>query len=349
MGAFPGKRGPRHAELGWATRPGSLGACASARQVQVGPVDSASVIEILLAELRRLRAEGVESVPMGPESESRLRELLAGARGPAGSSPSSAPVAARPSPVQPAPARHGAEPARSSPDPAVAKPRAPAPEADPLPDPPVVELPAGGSRSERWAALRERLEACPEARRRRRQGAAAFAGHGTAEPDLLVVAEHPDEHEELTGDPFAGPSGEILGKALRAMGLGMDRVHLTYVVRWRPVLPSRLGTRPATAREVAYCLPYLRAQVAALAPKAVVALGKGPLNALAAAPEPLLITRERGVWREAMGVALLPTFQPSYLLHNPSNKAKREFWEDLLSVMERLGLPISERQRGFYR
>lgn len=308
-------------------------------------MDSASVIEILLSELRRLRAEGVESVPLATESESRLRVLLAGASGESGS-PRVATEAPR-APVGPAPAAAAAKPSRPSPPAAAARPTAP--EADPVPDPPVVELPSAGSRAERWAALRACLEACPEARRRRPAGASAFAGHGSSEPDLLVVAEHPDEHEERSGDPFAGPAGEILGKALRAMGLGMDRVHLAHVVRWRPVLPSRVGGRPATAREVAYCLPYLRAQVDALAPRVVVALGKGPLNALVSPAEPLLITRERGVWREAMGVPVLPTFQPSYLLHNPSVKAKREFWEDMLSVMERLGLPISERQRGFYR
>jgi uracil-DNA glycosylase len=243
------------------------------------------------------------------------------------------------SPTRPAKPIPEAEPRVRKPSPS---------EVDPVPEPPVLNLPAGG-RAERWDALRTQLEACPEARRRRPPSAPAFVGYGSSEPDLLLVGEHPDEHEEATGDPFSGPSGELLAKALRAMGLALDRVHVAHVVRWRPLLPSRLGSRPPSSREIAYCLPHLRAQVEILAPKVVVAMGGVSLNALLGSGSPLRITQERGVWREALGVPLLPTYLPAYLLRNPSPKVKREFWEDLLSVMERLGLPISERQRGFYR
>jgi DNA polymerase len=312
----------------------------------VANVQAGDAIEILMLELRRLRSEGVESVPVGPEAETALRELLARARGrpaPAG------PEAAAGSPV--APMGVEGKPAESSPVQAkVAVPARKAPsQAEAMPPPPEVEVPSTGTREERWAALRAALEACPEARRRRPAGSPAHVGHGSTQPDILFVGEHPDEHEEGSGDPMSGPAGALMGKAIRAMGLSLDRVHLAPVIRWRPLLPSRLGTRPPSAAEIAYCLPYLRAQVQVLAPRVVVAMGNVPLNALAGAGQPLRITQERGVWREALGVPLLPTYLPSYLLRNPSSKVKREFWEDLLAVMERLGLPISERQRGFYR
>lgn len=310
-------------------------------------MDAADAIEILLAELRRLRAEGVESVPLGADAESRLRELTA--------KPSVSPAA----PAAPAPAKSvgrppvGDVPGSRVPEPAPAtaraQPKPAAPEPDPLPAPPTLALPAGAPREERWMALRARLEACEEARRRRPAGVGPFVGHGSTQPDLVLVTEHPEEGEEMTGDPFTGPSGELLGKAIRATGLSMDRAHLVPVLRWRPLLPSRVGSRPPTAAEVAYCLPFLRAQLEILAPRVVVALGNVPLNALVGGPEPLRITQQRGVWREAMGIPLLPTYSATYLLHNPAPKAKRAFWEDLLAVMERLGLPISERQRGFYR
>ena len=44
----------------------------------------------------------------------------------------------------------------------------------------------------------------------------------------------------------------------------------------------------------------------------------------------------------------MPTYHPSYLLRNGTNRSKRVVWEDLLLVMEKIGLPISERQRGFF-
>lgn len=283
---------------------------------------------------------------LGPEAETHLRGWIANAKGEASSPvPIPSPVAAAPR-VRTSEAVGVAKPAAAVEVPV--RVRATAPERDPVPEPPVLELPKG-DRAGRWAALRAHLEACPEARRRRAKSAPPLVGHGSLEPDVLFVGEHPDEHEEAGEGPFSGPAGELLSKALRAMGLAPDRVHVTHVVRWRPLLPSRLGSRPPTAREIAYCLPYLRAQVEILAPKVVVAMGGVSLNALADADSPLRITQERGVWREVLGVPLLPTYLPSYLLRNPSSKVKREFWEDLLSVMGRLGLPISERQRGFYR
>ncbi len=313
--------------------------------VQGAGVDASAAIEILLSELRRLRSEGVDSVPMGAEADRRLRELLGRSAGVPG--PESAP--GKPDAPR-APDLASARPPLSDTSPAGRpKTRVTATEADAMPAPPVLDLPAGKSREERWSALCARLEQCEEARRRRPAGVGPFVGHGSTQPDLLFVTEHPEEGEEVSGDPFAGPSGELLGKAIRAMGLGMDRVHLVPVLRWRPVLPSRVGSRPPTSAEIAFCLPFLRAQVEILAPRVVVALGNVPLNALAGADAPLRITQERGVWRQVSGVPLLPTYLPSYLLRNPSPKVKREFWEDLLAAMERLGLPISERQRGFYR
>lgn len=153
----------------------------------------------------------------------------------------------------------------------------------------------------------------------------------------------------MGGDPFAGPAGELFGKAIQAMGVPRERVYVAHVLRWRPLMPGGQGTRPASPGEIAFCLPYLRAQVGILAPKVIVSLGKGPLNALAGGGEPISITQARGAWREALGAPMMPTYLPSYLLRNPSPKVRREFWEDLLAVMERLGLPVSERQRGYFR
>jgi DNA polymerase len=56
----------------------------------------------------------------------------------------------------------------------------------------------------------------------------------------------------------------------------------------------------------------------------------------------------RGRWLDFGGRPLLVTYHPNYLLRSASNRSKRAVWEDLLKVMERAGLPISERQRGFF-
>jgi DNA polymerase len=57
----------------------------------------------------------------------------------------------------------------------------------------------------------------------------------------------------------------------------------------------------------------------------------------------------RGSWREFGGIPVRVTYHPSYLLRSQSDlSTKRQVWEDMLAVMERLGMPISEKQRGFF-
>ena len=56
----------------------------------------------------------------------------------------------------------------------------------------------------------------------------------------------------------------------------------------------------------------------------------------------------RGRWKEFAGKPVMVTYHPSYILRNPTNRSKRAIWEDLLQVMEKAALPISERQRGFF-
>jgi DNA polymerase len=56
----------------------------------------------------------------------------------------------------------------------------------------------------------------------------------------------------------------------------------------------------------------------------------------------------RGRWRDFGGRPLMVTYHPSYILRNQSNRSKRMIWEDLLQVMERAGLAVSEKQRGFF-
>jgi DNA polymerase len=95
------------------------------------------------------------------------------------------------------------------------------------------------------------------------------------------------------------------------------------------------------------CLPYLRAQISIIAPVVIVALGSTAVEGLFG-PQKNTISRLRGTWMEIDGVPVRPTFHPSYLLHNQNLALKRQVWEDLLAAMERLGLPISKKQQGYF-
>ena len=60
------------------------------------------------------------------------------------------------------------------------------------------------------------------------------------------------------------------------------------------------------------------------------------------------ITRLRGTFKTYRDIPLMPTFHPAYLLHNQAMSEKRKVWEDMLQVMEKAGMPISEKQRGYF-
>lgn len=154
-------------------------------------------------------------------------------------------------------------------------------------------------------------------------------GTGNPRAQLVFVGEGPGAEEDLRGLPFVGPAGQLLTKMIEAMGLTRDDVYICNVVKCRP--PENRDPEPP---EISACEPFLKSQLASIAPKVVVALGRVAAQALLADTTP--ITRMRGTWRVYEGVALMPTFHPAYLLRNPNEK--RVAWEDLQKVMAKLAL-----------
>lgn len=153
-------------------------------------------------------------------------------------------------------------------------------------------------------------------------------GSGNPRAELVFVGEGPGEHEDLQGVPFVGAAGDLLTKMIGAMGYRRDDVYICNVVKCRPP-----GNRNPEPEEVAACEPFLRAQLVAIQPKVVVALGKFAAQTLLRDSTP--ITRLRGNWRTYEGIQLMPTFHPAYLLRSPAEK--RKAWEDLQAVMKVLG------------
>ncbi|AKQ65597.1 Uracil-DNA glycosylase, family 4 [Myxococcus hansupus] len=153
-------------------------------------------------------------------------------------------------------------------------------------------------------------------------------GSGNPRAELVFVGEGPGENEDLQGVPFVGAAGELLTKMIGAMGYRRDDVYICNVVKCRPP-----GNRNPEPEEIAACEPFLRAQLAAIQPKVVVALGKFAAQTLLR--DSTAITRLRGNWRTYEGIQLMPTFHPAYLLRSPAEK--RKAWEDLQAVMKVLG------------
>ncbi|MDR2845096.1 MAG: hypothetical protein LBV28_03280 [Puniceicoccales bacterium] len=230
---------------------------------------------------------------------------------------------------------------------AVAKPTAPAFAIAPLPPPPQLSVPSGDKVSQ-LAWLRERVLTCPVCNAHKHAGKQLVFGVGDPDAEIFFCGEGPGADEEKQGEPFVGPAGELLTKIIGAMGLPREKVYIGNIMKWRPEMPTAYGNRPPTPDEMAFCLPFLRAQLAIVRPKVIVALGATAVEGLLGPDPTRTIGRIHGRWQTFEGTPLMPTYHPSYLLRSNTKSSKRLVWEDMLLVMERIGLPISERQRGYF-
>ncbi len=217
---------------------------------------------------------------------------------------------------------------------------------------PVVGLPAG-DKATRWAALRELVVNHPVCRAHVRPGMQVVVGTGDLDAKLFFCGEAPGADEEIQGEPFVGAAGQLLTKMIQGMGLKREQVYIGNIMNWRPEMPVgpggvQVGNRPPTPAELNFCLPFLRAQLAIVQPQLIVALGATAAGGLLGPGTFKALGEIRGRWHEFSGIPLMVTYHPSYILRNNSQRSKRAIWEDLLQVMARAGLPISEKQRNFF-
>jgi uracil-DNA glycosylase len=155
-------------------------------------------------------------------------------------------------------------------------------------------------------------------------------GVGNPQARLVFVGEGPGAEEDNQGIPFVGAAGQLLTKMISAMGHTRDEVYICNVVKCRPP-----GNRNPEPDEIQACQPFLEAQLNAIRPSVIITLGKFAAQTLLRTDTP--ITRLRGQWREYVGVPLMPTFHPAYLLRNPAEK--KAAWTDLQAVMARFPKP----------
>jgi DNA polymerase len=149
-------------------------------------------------------------------------------------------------------------------------------------------------------------------------------------PDVLFIGEAPGADEDRQGLAFVGRAGQLLTKMIVAMGYTRDEIFIANICKCRPP-----GNRQPAVDEMAACLPYLKAQIAVIRPRTIVAMGNTAILGLLGSSG---ITRLRGIWSTFEGIPLMPTYHPAYLLRFPS--VKREAWDDLKKVLKRLDRPI---------
>jgi DNA polymerase len=144
-----------------------------------------------------------------------------------------------------------------------------------------------------------------------------------------------------------GAAGQLLTRIIKAMGFTRETVYIANILKCRPDMPGQsYGNRRPTPDEMKTCLPWLLEQVDLVRPEVMVALGGTAVEGLLGAGG--TISRLRGRFQTFRGIPIMPTYHPSYLLRNQALAERRKVWEDMMQVLEKLGAPISEKQRGFF-
>ncbi len=179
--------------------------------------------------------------------------------------------------------------------------------------------------------IREDIGDCTRCRLSKQGRKQIVFGVGNPKADLMFIGEAPGADEDIQGEPFVGRAGQLLTNMIKAMGLGREDVYIANIIKCRPP-----GNRTPERDECETCSPFLMRQIAAVAPKAIVALGAVAAKTLLAVNAPM--SELRGRWYDFRGTKLAVTYHPAFLLRDP--RQKKETWKDLQMVMRDLGLPM---------
>ena len=186
------------------------------------------------------------------------------------------------------------------------------------------------------AGLREAAARCTACALHRDATQTVF-GEGPQGALVMLIGEQPGDAEDLAGHPFVGPAGKLLDRCLAEVGIDRERAYITNVVKhfkWVPRGPRRIHSKPG-AVEIEACFPWLKAEIAAVAPRIIVALGATAAQALFG--RAFRVTRDRGrLVPSGLAPYALATVHPSALLRAPDEQTRdretRRFVEDLRKV-----------------
>lgn len=291
-----------------------------------------TLLDATIQHLEGLKTRGVRHVAVNPATLAALRTPIPRTQattGPASAAPSAGSAGASP---------------RSSVKAALS---APTPTSLPL------HSKAAPTDAEKDALMRElaaRVTGCTKCPRLPESRTQTVFGVGNVHARLMFVGEAPGADEDAQGEPFVGRAGQLLTKIIETMGLQRGDVYIGNILKCRPDTPGQSsGNRKPTPLEMATCLGHLEEQIRIIQPRALVALGATAVQGLLGQQVAgRTMGSLRGSWLEWRGIPLMATYHPAYLLRNQSLTEKRKVWEDMLKVMEKLELPISAKQRGFF-
>ncbi|WP_155829997.1 UdgX family uracil-DNA binding protein [Glycomyces tenuis] len=200
--------------------------------------------------------------------------------------------------------------------------------------------------------LREASETC-EGCDLFRDATQTVFGTGPERARLVLVGEQPGDDEDKSGEPFTGPSGGLLDRALDQAGIDRDDAYVTNAVKHFKFARLQEGGRrihkKPTRGEATACRPWLIAELNAVRPQMVVALGATAAQSLMG-PE-FRVATQRGVVHDLKfdgldePTALLATVHPAAVLRLRESERKDAFAQMIVDLRKAAEFLESERGR----
>jgi DNA polymerase len=164
-------------------------------------------------------------------------------------------------------------------------------------------------------------------------------GKGSPSAEIMFIGESPGHNEDIQGLPFVGAAGKNLDKLLSAVGLSLNDVYITNILKYRP--PENREPLP---EEVKTHTPYLLRQISIIRPKVICSLGNHATKFFFAKCNPDEMDKQVGITKvhgkvkiieiDGMKIKLIPLFHPAAIIYN--QKLKSEWEKDMLIVKHEL-------------
>src|SRR4051812_5387637 len=181
-----------------------------------------------------------------------------------------------------------------------------------------------------------------------KRGTQTVFGAGPKKASVVFVGEQPGNEEDLQGEPFVGPAGKLLDKALVAAGIDRSETYVTNIVKhfkWEPRGKRRIHKKP-NALEIAACRPWFEAEVARLKPEVVVCLGATAAQALLGRTFKVTQQRGKAIGGTPWAPVVVATVHPSSILRAPDDESRHEEMHKFVADLKQIAKLLSPQKRA---
>lgn len=200
---------------------------------------------------------------------------------------------------------------------------------------------------EKWNELKDLILHFMNLRKKVNSNGKIIFGEGNLDADIMFCGEAPGVEEEKTKRPFAGNSGKLLYKIIKAMGFSRYNSYFCNIAIYRP--GSLYGCRKSSQEEISLFLLYLRAQISIIRPKVIIALGDNAISGLLGEKYQQKTKELNGTWSKFDNVPIIPTHHPSCILRIGTKEIKLCVWRDMLSALSQLKISITLKQYSYFK